>query len=262
MLQRRSYAIYLSAVLSTALLLQACQPKQKTDNAPASESTTPETKQHFNGLISAKTVPMTLPSPQACDGTECTDYEVQRIETNQKWINDYFISRIKKDIPLAFDPAAKTTVKENLEDVDVSKTSMVIRYIGQNDKLATFVLSNSMYTAGAAHGMYHNEYVNFDLKQKKRIALEDLLVDGAENQVVKALYDANSMWLSDHSIIPEKLKLSDNFYYGAQGIVFVYPLYELASYAEGMTELVLPYHMVNNLIKPEYLPNLPSYPST
>ena len=56
-----------------------------------------------------------------------------------------------------------------------------------------------------------------------------------------------------------KLQLSDNFYYGASGIVFVYPLYELASYAEGMPELKLPYQMAKGLFKPEYLPNLPNY---
>ena len=50
-------------------------------------------------------------------------------------------------------------------------------------------------------------------------------------------------------------------YYGANGLVFVYPLYELASYAEGMPELVLPYYATAQLIKLEYLPSLPQYPS-
>ena len=107
--------------------------------------------------------------------------------------------------------------------------------------------------------MYHVEYVNFDLQAKKRLALQDVLAKGAEAKVLSALYDANSMWLEEHNIERGKLQLSDNFYYGASGIVFVYPLYELASYAEGMTELNLPYQMTKGLFKPEYLPNLPNY---
>ena len=58
-------------------------------------------------------------------------------------------------------------------------------------------------------------------------------------------------------ITRDKLQLSDNYYYGVNGIVFVYPLYELTSYAEGMPELKLPYQTAKDLIKPEYLPSLP-----
>lgn len=266
MLRRYSHTILVGAVLSFGFALQGCQPKSSNDKDKSQvESSKPqqtEVKSHFNGLITAKTQDMTLPSPRACDETGCTDFQVQRIETNQKWINDYFIGRIKRDLPLAFENPSKNPVQENVPEVELSQSSITVRYIGQNDQLATFVISNSIYTAGAAHGMYHEEYVNFDLKQKKRIALQDLLVAGAEEQATKALYDANSMWLDQHNVALEKLKLSDNFYYGAQGIVFVYPLYELASYAEGMTELVLPYSQVKGLIQPQYLPNLPHYPSS
>ena len=93
------------------------------------------------------------------------------------------------------------------------------------------------------------------------MALSDILVKGAEQQVLDALYDANTMWLDQHNIERSQLKLSDNFYYGANGLVFVYPLYELASYAEGMTELNLPYTELTQLVKAEYLPSLPHYPA-
>ncbi|HAS98268.1 MAG TPA: DUF3298 domain-containing protein, partial [Acinetobacter nosocomialis] len=36
-------------------------------------------------------------------------------------------------------------------------------------------------------------------------------------------------------------------------------VYELASYAEGMTELTLPYSEAAKFIKPEYLPSVPNY---
>ncbi|WP_154019437.1 RsiV family protein, partial [Acinetobacter baumannii] len=115
------------------------------------------------------------------------------------------------------------------------------------------------YSAGAAHGMSHQEFVNFDLLNKKHITVEELIKPDVEKQLVDALFDANTNWLQEHNISREKLQLSDNFYYGANGIVFVYPIYELASYAEGMSELTLPYFEAAKYIKPEYLPSVPNY---
>lgn len=75
------------------------------------------------------------------------------------------------------------------------------------------------------------------------------------------LYAANQNWLEEHNVKKDQLEVSDNYYYGVNGIVFVYPLYELASYAEGMSELTLPYYAAKQFIKAEYLPSLPKEPN-
>ena len=93
------------------------------------------------------------------------------------------------------------------------------------------------------------------------MALQDIMLPNSEAKMTEELFNHNYNWLNEHDISREKFKLSDNFYYGANGLVFVYPLYELASYAEGMPELVLPYYATAQLIKLEYLPSLPQYPS-
>lgn len=261
MLQRRKSVIALSSVLSILILVTGCQPKHEQKSEAQNQSETQQntsTKQN-NEVIHAKTVAVKLPQVRACDESGCTDYDFQTVETNHPWINAYFIERIQKMDPVAFQKKDAKEENQPSKEQDVNRATIMVRYVGQNEHLATFEMMNYIYTVGSAHGMYHNEYVNFDLNKKKRIALQDLVSGGAESKVTDALYNANSMWLEDHNITREKLQLSDNFYYGAQGIVFVYPLYELASYAEGMSELVLPYHMVNGLIKSEYLPNLPKY---
>lgn len=246
--------IIIASMLLSVTALVGCQPKKDAQDSVVSSA---DAKDLF---VVSKTVPVTLVHQRVCDETECTDFEVQTVETNHDWINAYFMDRFKKTIPMAFDEKAKSTAKENVEPQNLSEISMVVRYVGQNAHLATFQLSHSSYNAGAAHGMYHNEYVNFDLKQKKRIAVEDLIESNKEKELTETLYDTNSMWLDDHSVNKADFKLSDNFYFGAQGLVFVYPLYDLASYAEGESELLLPYHWTSNLIKPQYLPNLPKYP--
>ncbi|WOE33192.1 MULTISPECIES: RsiV family protein [unclassified Acinetobacter] len=245
-------------VLVSTSLITGCKPR----NEPVNENLT-STQQENNvqvPLIQSKTVTMKITKPEACDAEGCTQYDLQTVETNVDWINSYFNARIKKAEPIAF--STEPNEKVQLGDGSVaglSQSSIAVRYISQWYNVATFAIDSYTYSAGAAHGLYHTEYVNFDLSQKKRIALQDILVKGAEQKVLYQLYDANSIWLSDHNIERQKLQLSDNFYYGPKGIVFVYPLYELASYAEGMSELTLPYQMSQSLFKPQYLPSLPNY---
>lgn len=250
----------LKVLLLCAMLgLGACQPKEKQEKGSSNESTA--SAENHNTLITAETVELKPQQPRTCDEATCTDYSFQTVKSNHAWINDYFKQRIIKSNPLAFESNSNTKDLASAEEnpQKVNKTEIIVRYIGQNENLASFSMLSYIYTAGSAHGMYHNEYINFDLKQKKRIALEDLLLEGVESQLKDQLYAANSHWLSEHNIEKAKLNISDNFYYAANGIVFVYPLYELASYAEGMSELTLAYNSAQKLIKAEYLPNLPKY---
>lgn len=244
----------------TALVMTGCQERA----APQAEQavTTKQEKAESIALIQAKVVPVKLSKPEACDADGCMQYDIQTVKTNLNWIDDYFIERITKADPIAFStaPNQKINTAEGANP-NLSQSSTYVRFIGQQYDRATFAIQTYTYSSGAAHGMYHQEFVNFDLKNQKRLALQDILVKGTEQQVLDALYDSNSIWLDQHSIERSKLKLSDNFYYGANGIVFVYPLYELASYAEGMTELTLPYVALTKLIKAEYLPSLPHYPT-
>ena len=179
------------------------------------------------------------------------------------WIDEYFMQRLQKADPIAFSEAAASTATPKVEETDpmrLSQSSSYVRYIGQHANLATFSLQSYSYPAGAAHGIHHQEFVTFDLKQKKRLALQDIMLPNTEAKMTEELFNHNYNWLNEHDISREKFKLSDNFYYGANGLVFVYPLYELASYAEGMPELILPYYATEKLIKSEYLPSLPQYP--
>lgn len=249
----------MTTVLSCSVALFAgCKPR----NEPVEDQTN-NAKQESPvqvPLIQAKTIEMKINKPEACDQDGCTQYDIQTVETNVDWINTYFAERIKKAQPMAFSVEPNQPVKMGEGSVaGLSQSSVAVRYLSQWYNVATFKIDSYSYNAGAAHGMYHTEYVNFDLSQKKRISLQDALVKGAEPKVVSQLYDANATWLSDHQIERNKLQLSDNFYYGVKGIVFVYPLYELASYAEGMTELVLPYPVSQSLFKAQYLPSLPNY---
>lgn len=250
------------SVLLCAVLV-GCQPKQSSQqDEPQASTTTPQHSQEKaveSYWIEAKTRPMEAAQKRVCEDDGCTDYAFQTIQTNHQWIDQYFEERIKKAYPVAFMANPKQSAEQNVAENQLSQASARVRYMGQNQTIASFELNTRSYSAGAAHGSYHNEYVNFDLKNKKRMSVDELIVAGQQDALKNAVYNANLMWLSEHNIEREKFQLSDNFYYNGMGLVFVYPLYELASYAEGITELAVPFIRIQSFIKPEYLPQLPEY---
>lgn len=245
------------AVVLCVGLLSACQPQNDSAAAKSEETAKPAKVAQSLPLIEAKVRPLPLAHSIACDEEGCTQYQLYSLETNVPWINEYFDERMKKANPVAFEKT-KQSVKQPDESM-LSETLSDVRYVAQRGKFADFVLMDYYYPARAAHSMYHNEYITLDLATRKRVALSDIVVEKTESKLLDALYSANSMWLSEHNISREQLKLTDNYYMSAKGIVFVYPLYELASYAEGMSELVLPYPQASGLIKSEYLPSFVDY---
>ncbi|ENU24876.1 hypothetical protein F993_00259 [Acinetobacter proteolyticus] len=248
---QRSKIIPLLPIL-TVVALVGCQPKK--DTAATTEKVDIP-------LIHANVVAVKIPKQKVCLEDGCTTYDLQTVETNQKWIDEYFVNRMKKAEPNAFSNIADQKVKVPADEPSQSESSTYVRFVGQNYNLATFAIQSYSYSAGAAHGMSHQEFVNFDLSNKKHITVSELLKPDMNTKLRDELYASNQNWLQDHSIKKEQLQVSDNYYYGVNGIVFVYPLYELASYAEGMSELTLPYYAAKQFVKAEYLPSLPKDPN-
>lgn len=255
----KSGLIFLS-LLSSMLMVSACQEKP----APQAEQAATATQHAEIPLIQAKVERVNVVKKQFCDEDGCTQYDLQTVKSNVPWLDEYFLNRIKKDVPGAFEKDqnhAQAESEAQSSPKGLNQNSIYVRFISQQNNLATFVIQTYTYAAGAAHGMYHNEYVTFDLSTQKRLALTDILKPNVEAKVAEQLYDANANWLIQKDITRDKLQLSDN-YYGVNGLVFVYPLYELTSYAEGMPELKLPYQVAKDLIKAEYLPSLPQVEAT
>lgn len=243
---KRKVGLGVISVCAVAIFAAGCQKKSDEEQSHVGKNAVT--------LVQAKVVEVKHPSKTFCDEDECTEYSLKTVQTNLPWINEYFLKRIEKDVPDAF-TLSKEKDPAKVANQPTGESQISVRYLGQNDQFASFEMQTSLYGAGAAHGMSHNEYVIFDLSQKKRLALADILKPNIEKKLLEKLYEANQTWLEAHKIEPAKLELSDNYYYGVNGIVFVYPLYELASYAEGMSELTLPYYDAAAFIKPEYLIN-------
>lgn len=103
------------------------------------------------------------------------------------------------------------------------------------------------YTGGA-HGIEVEIWSNYDLLDKKKLTLADLFQDTlALNQIVETYFREQEQ-LSDTSSYgnhyffdDETFRLADNFGLTPRGLLFHYNPYEIKSYAEGPTQLLVPY---------------------
>jgi hypothetical protein len=103
------------------------------------------------------------------------------------------------------------------------------------------------YTGGA-HGNYATTVVSYDPEKMKSIERKDVLKPGHEKALQAALNQSARKRaglsaggnLGDAYFV-EEIPFTDNFYLTNKGMVFSYPPYEIASYADGQVELFVPF---------------------
>ena len=132
----------------------------------------------------------------------------------------------------------------------------------ETDTLGILCLSFSEYAyTGGAHGISQLQFGNYDLRTGKRLALTDILNDGFHSWLntvgekkfrgLKQLKAEESLEQAGYIFDDANFSLNDNFAVRPQGLLFYFNSYEIASYAEGTTELLIPYSEIKELIRPD-----------
>lgn len=113
--------------------------------------------------------------------------------------------------------------------------------------------------SGGAHGSEGSILLPIDLRSGSVLHLNDILKPGAERKLKavgeKLFRKANGIGakekLSDagYSFEEGKFFLPENFYVRPDGLKFKYQQYEIAPYAMGAPELVIPYSEIRDLIR-------------
>ncbi|ENW28792.1 RsiV family protein [Acinetobacter lwoffii] len=233
------------AVLLLTVGMMGCQPHS------SSVATLAQTDRVVQ--IEAKTVPIKGAAKVVCEIEGCVRFDLQTVDSNIDWINQYFIERIQHTEPVAFTKFTQKNPKKADEPHYLDQRFIKVEFIGQRDHLATFALISSNLVKNHTASSEHVEYINFDMKQKKRLALHQLMLKGGEQKLLNVIYRTNTRWLRTQGIQAQQLKLSDNYYFDTTSLVMVYPAGELAPAAAGMPELKVPYADLNEVIRPEYL---------
>ena len=135
------------------------------------------------------------------------------------------------------------------------------KVIYQNDKIFSLALNNYRFTGGA-HPNTHTKILNFDLKEGRVLSIEDLITDWkAFTQLAEGSLRAekgidDSVSWSEAGFFMEHFQVSSNFALTTEGIMLYYNTYEIAPYAAGITEFVIPYDRLKGVIRPEFVPNI------
>jgi hypothetical protein len=118
-----------------------------------------------------------------------------------------------------------------------------------------------VYYTGGAHGGAGTYFINIKPSTGEKYTLEDLLKPGFKEPLtiegerifrnVRALPDTASFQDNGFEFPDDKFVLSQNYGFDKKGIVFYYNSYEIAPYAAGPTEVVIPYEVIRNWLKPQ-----------
>ena len=179
------------------------------------------------------------------------------LKTNVAWLNDLLWSELVKndfgenvsktrDQMLSKYKTIWNDVKESLEkepELGFSSNTWMM-FVGQKEKLATFAIRYYSYTGGA-HGLGGSEYLTIDMTTHKVLTLSDIIEQKKLPEVKELLWSfyTDSGRIKDEDAFTKKtdFDVSKNFYLAHDGIHFIYHEYEIASYAAGEQDLVIPW---------------------
>jgi len=168
---------------------------------------------------------------------------------------------------LDFKRETEKTVKEVVEESikqgwPIRTGSVYIEYEARINDNQTMSISVTYYHfTGGAHGNYYKETVNFDLLNEKELLLPDLFTGSDTYKQVLTDEILKQMNEDTEYLFPEAIrdfKASDdlNFYLTDEGLVFYFNPYEIAPYARGIVEYLIPYGSLTDVLNKDYAQRL------
>ncbi len=132
-----------------------------------------------------------------------------------------------------------------------------VDYTSPADGVGTLTYSGYQYSGGA-HGGSWVYYNNYDLKKQTKLVLSDVMVKNYQKTLLsvgeklfrklKGLSPGQGLedefWFENN-----KFHFNDNFLFTPEGLIFYYNEYEIACYACGTTELLIPWKEIKTLVQ-------------
>ncbi len=280
----------ISAVILTALLTTGCQDKETQEKIDRLNQRitqlTEENKQLQLDVLANKTwaeniIPAifaeedvvfkkseTIKYPKSKEDYAPKEgnivYSISTLKTNIDWLNQLLWEKLtRKDGNV---PTREQFVSNHQKDFDESKKVMMeereiglvvnrnIDFIGQKEKLATFVIGNYEYTGGA-HGMNINRYFTVDLTTHRILTLNDVFDDETLPKIKDLLWQRyiGQRGENGETFVSQKdFKVSHNIYLDSSGVHFIYDVYEIAPYALGEQDLTLGWWALETLLSSKF----------
>ncbi len=145
-----------------------------------------------------------------------------------------------------------TSFKEDFEDSaikwDVNISGEVV-YI--SPEIITVGLDSYTFTGGA-HGNSVITLLNFNSNTGQLLTIDDLFTDLSKlTTLVKSKLDEeiNSNKTNHSFFFGDEFNLPENIGFSDEGVIFLYNTYEIAAYAQGVTEFTIPYEDIQDILK-------------
>ncbi len=118
---------------------------------------------------------------------------------------------------------------------------------------------------GGAHGHHQTQFYNFDLQSGQALTLSDLFRPGYEKPLTalaetifreqKGLTPQQSLAAANYTFPNNRFTLSKAILITPMGLTVYYNPYEIASYAQGITEIEVPFYQIEDWLKDANKPN-------
>lgn len=114
---------------------------------------------------------------------------------------------------------------------------------------------NSYLDTGGAHGNTVVRFLNFDAQTGELLEKNALITDmNAFSKIVEQHFHSESKPQDEAETIEDfffgkDFQMPESIGFNDEGVVILYNTYEIASYAQGITEFLIPYSEVNSLLK-------------
>ncbi len=116
-------------------------------------------------------------------------------------------------------------------------------------------LSLSYYEyGGGAHGNYASDYLNYDIKNKSEITLNQVIDTVANSDALTKLIlkELKEQGRIEDLFSKEEVYATENFYLDFSGIGFVYNPYEIGPYVAGAFDVYFVYEDIKHLLRKDF----------
>lgn len=148
-----------------------------------------------------------------------------------------------------------TSFKEDFSDSTQEWEALIESEVNFESETVLCITVNSYLDTGGAHGNSHVTFLNFDKRSGKLLKMEDIIKDeeGFKKIAIPYFEKATKPLSNDEEVqdmfFGEAFQLPENIGFNAEGVILLYNIYEIASYAQGVTEFTIPYDAAKPFLK-------------
>ena len=209
------------------------------------------------------------------DSSTCATYdltypEFNQLDTTVQTVLRNHLIKVISGAPIdgrtkSFEDAGRDFVADyDKTKAELSEYGMSWYYKGDaqvlfiSDSMISIQADADVFTGGA-HGMFSTTFLTIDPKTGALYLLDSFLKPGYQNLLNQLgeeefrkeldMADTTTLDAAGFEFPENRFQLNENYGFRKEGIVFVFNSYEIAAYAMGPTEIVIPYEKLKGWFK-------------